>query len=80
MGKILNKAEREKMLALQQADQVREYIQMLKGRWYTPPCQFGLLLANSPRHAHAGGRRVRHVTNFARKGMRFYEPNYQNIL
>ena len=46
------------------SDALRERVMQLKGAWYTSPAQYGRGLANMPRHAHAGGKRVWHVTNF----------------
>lgn len=36
----------------------------LKDAYYCTPALYGRMLANSPRHAHAKGRRVLRVTNF----------------
>lgn len=46
------------------SDALRERVMQLKVAWYTNPAQYGRGLANMPRHAHAGGKRVWHVTNF----------------
>lgn len=46
------------------ADKVRERIMNLKSAWYTSPAWYGMRLANTPRHAHAKGKRVLHVNNF----------------
>lgn len=44
--------------------ELQKTIFALKDAYYTSPAAYGIALANRPRHAHAGGRRVLHVTNF----------------
>lgn len=46
------------------AMEVRERILGLKRLYYCSPQRYGLLLANAPRHAHAGGKRVIKTNNF----------------
>lgn len=46
------------------SDKLRNMILDLKQRWYTSPKDYGQALANRPRHAHAKGRRVLHISNF----------------
>lgn len=58
----MNKEDYLKLEAMNFA--LRERIMQLKDAWYTSPAQYGRGLCNMPRHAHAGGKRVWHVTNF----------------
>lgn len=46
------------------AEEIRERILGLKRMYYCSPQRYGYLLANAPRHAHAGGKRVIKVNNF----------------
>lgn len=45
-------------------DDLRKAVVNLKLRYHTSPKTYGMGLANTPRHAHAKGRRVLHTTNF----------------
>ena len=46
------------------SDDLRKAVENLKMHWYTSPRDYGMALANRPRHAHAKCRRVLITTNF----------------